>query len=135
MDQKMRLTKGLETSSSVTVPFTAEKPRNLQHYMDGGGRLKSSHYTDYETSAPTIRQYVMKISRATLNKPGKTRSLAVRDDNSFRRRCNVTDWSGVATGVQKRQARTGALRRKRDPPVSELGETKLLQRCNYYTVE
>jgi hypothetical protein len=28
-DQKMRLTKGLDTSSSITVPFTAEKPRNL----------------------------------------------------------------------------------------------------------
>jgi hypothetical protein len=33
IDQKMRLTKGLETSSSLTVPFTAEKPRNLQHYI------------------------------------------------------------------------------------------------------
>jgi hypothetical protein len=32
MDQKMRLTKGLETSSAITVPFTARKPRNLQHY-------------------------------------------------------------------------------------------------------
>jgi hypothetical protein len=29
IDQKMRLTKGLETSSSITVPFTAEKSRNL----------------------------------------------------------------------------------------------------------
>jgi hypothetical protein len=29
-DQKMRLTMGLETSSSITVPFTAENPRNLQ---------------------------------------------------------------------------------------------------------
>jgi hypothetical protein len=27
----MRLTKGLETSSSITVPFTTEKHRNLQH--------------------------------------------------------------------------------------------------------
>jgi hypothetical protein len=37
---KMRLTKGLETSS-VTVPFTAEKPRNLWHYKDHGESLKS----------------------------------------------------------------------------------------------
>jgi hypothetical protein len=31
IDQKMRLTKGVETSLSITVPFTAENPRNLQH--------------------------------------------------------------------------------------------------------
>jgi hypothetical protein len=46
IDQKMRLTKGLETSSSITVPFTAEKPRNLQHYMDRGESLKSCLYLD-----------------------------------------------------------------------------------------
>jgi hypothetical protein len=40
IDPKMRLTKGLETSS-ITVPFTAGKPRNLQHYMDHGESLKS----------------------------------------------------------------------------------------------
>ena len=39
---KMRLTKGLETSS-ITVPFNAEKPRNLQHYMDHGESLKSQN--------------------------------------------------------------------------------------------
>jgi hypothetical protein len=33
--------KGLETSSSITVPFTAGKPRNLQHYMNSGESLKS----------------------------------------------------------------------------------------------
>jgi hypothetical protein len=31
IDQKMRLTKGLETSP-ITVPFTAGNPKNLQHY-------------------------------------------------------------------------------------------------------
>jgi hypothetical protein len=41
IDQKMRLTKDLETSASVTVPFTAGKPTNLQHYMDRGDSLKS----------------------------------------------------------------------------------------------
>jgi hypothetical protein len=35
----MRLTKGLETSS-IEVPFTAEKSRNLQHYMDHGESQK-----------------------------------------------------------------------------------------------
>jgi hypothetical protein len=39
-NQKMRLTKGLETSSSIKVPFTAEKPRNLEHYMDSDESLK-----------------------------------------------------------------------------------------------
>jgi hypothetical protein len=33
IDQKIRLSKGLEMLSSITVPFTAEKPRNLQHYI------------------------------------------------------------------------------------------------------
>jgi hypothetical protein len=37
----MRLIKGLETSSSITVPFTAENPINLPQYMDHGERLKS----------------------------------------------------------------------------------------------
>ena len=37
----MRLTKGLETSSKITVPFTAENPINLQQYMDHGESLKS----------------------------------------------------------------------------------------------
>jgi hypothetical protein len=32
IDQKMRLTKGPATPSSITIPFTAGKPRNLQHY-------------------------------------------------------------------------------------------------------
>jgi hypothetical protein len=41
IDQKTRLTKGLKTSSSITVPFTAEKHRILQHYMDRGESLKS----------------------------------------------------------------------------------------------
>jgi hypothetical protein len=41
IDQKMRLTKGLEMSSAITVLFTAEKPRNLQHYMVRGKSLKS----------------------------------------------------------------------------------------------
>jgi hypothetical protein len=41
IDQKMRLTKGPETSSAITVPITAEKPRNLQHYMDRDESLKS----------------------------------------------------------------------------------------------
>jgi hypothetical protein len=36
-----RLTKSLETSSAVTVPSTAGKPRNLQYYMDHGESLKS----------------------------------------------------------------------------------------------
>ena len=31
----------LETSSSIAAPFTAEKPRNLQHYVDRGESLKS----------------------------------------------------------------------------------------------
>ena len=31
----------LETSLSMRVPITAENPRNLQHYMDGGECLKS----------------------------------------------------------------------------------------------
>jgi hypothetical protein len=29
IDKKMRLTKSLETSSPITEPFTAGKPRNL----------------------------------------------------------------------------------------------------------
>ena len=37
----MRLTKDLKTLSSITVPFTAGKPRNLQQYMDHGESLKS----------------------------------------------------------------------------------------------
>ena len=39
-DQNMRLTKCLETSS-ITAPFTAEKPRNVHNYMDRGESLKS----------------------------------------------------------------------------------------------
>ena len=31
IDQKIRLTKGLKTLSSITLLFTAEKPRDLQH--------------------------------------------------------------------------------------------------------
>jgi hypothetical protein len=40
MDQEIRLSKGLETSLSITVPFTAGTPRNLQHYMDRDESLK-----------------------------------------------------------------------------------------------
>jgi hypothetical protein len=33
VSQKMRLTKGFKTSSSRTVPFTGENPRNFKHYV------------------------------------------------------------------------------------------------------
>jgi hypothetical protein len=39
--RRLGLTKGLKMSSSIRVPFTTKKPRNLQHYMDRGESLKS----------------------------------------------------------------------------------------------
>jgi hypothetical protein len=40
IDQKMRLTKGLETPSAVTVPNAAGRSRSLQYHMDRGESLK-----------------------------------------------------------------------------------------------
>jgi hypothetical protein len=41
IDQKMRLTKGVETSSAVTLPYVAGRPRRLQYLVDRGESLKS----------------------------------------------------------------------------------------------
>ena len=55
----MRLTKGLETSSAVTVPYATGRPRNLQYHTDRGESLKSP----LTCSQVTFRNHFAKISK------------------------------------------------------------------------